>query len=91
MMVCDHFWHCVKDTPELHWLPETTAHRMVASMFDMNSNRVALPAGIAYILSEKDAPCINPNNDKPNPEELKYVPQKLLGWQTGLSLLFFHR
>jgi hypothetical protein len=50
---------------------------MVASMFDKNSNRAALPPGMARILPKEDTLHIEPNDDKPDPEELKYVPQKL--------------
>jgi hypothetical protein len=71
---------CVKDIPELTWLPQTTAHSVVATMMNNEDpRRSALPPGMARVLpdEEDDPPRIDPSDDKPDPEELRYVPEKL--------------
>ena len=54
---------------------------MVASIYDENPRRARQPPGVARILPnyepDVDAPYIPPDKDKPDPDELKFVPEKL--------------
>jgi hypothetical protein len=75
----DHLKHCVRHTPELAWLPQATAHSVVATMMNSGDDcRSTLPPGLARVLpDEEDTSRISPHDDKPDPEELKFVPEKL--------------
>lgn len=78
--IIDHLRKCVEDMPSLSWLPEETARRVVAGVYDGTPRRVTPPPGGPRRRSEDmddGAPINDPAPDTPDDEELAYVPQKL--------------
>ena len=78
--ILDHLKHCVKDIPELEWLPRETAHRVVAGIRDRNPNRSTLPKGVGRIPpadKARDALRQPDVEDSFDEEEMRHVPKHL--------------
>jgi hypothetical protein len=78
--IIDHLRKCIESTPELAWLPEETAQRIVASVRNGNPSRATLPQGLGRIpIGDEpgDARRHSDDEDSFDSEEMAHVPEKL--------------
>jgi hypothetical protein len=80
LQITNHLKKCVESTPELAWLPEETAQRVVASVCNGNPSRATLPKGLGRIPTSEDpgdAQRLTNDEDSFDPKEMAHVPEKL--------------